>query len=311
MKALRIGTRGSKLALWQAEHLRGALPPELVAAVEIVIIKTSGDRFAGADFDQLGIRGVFTKDLEDALTDGRIDLAVHSLKDVPTEFGSDCRVLPIFPREDPRDALVSRRNETLAQLAPGARIGTSSLRRAGQLRAFRVDLEIVPLRGNVDTRLRKLDAGECDGIVLAKAGLERLSLADRITEILPPEIMLPAVGQGALAVEFLAAHARELDFLDALADAPTALAVAAERALLAALQGGCRLPLGAWARFHDGLLHLDACVLSADGAEFLRRHSAAGCDGEADAELLGRRVAQELLEAGAGRLLELAGRSVG
>ena len=244
MKLLRIGTRGSALALWQANHLRDALAKSFGVESEIVVVKTSGDRFAAAQIEQIGIRGIFTKELEDALIDGRADLAVHSMKDVPTEFSPVCKVAVVFRREDPRDALVSQHGESLSKLPQDARIGTSSLRRASQLRQFRSDLEIVEVRGNVDTRLRKVAGGEVEGMVLAKAGIDRLNASDRIAEILPPEIMLPAVGQGALGLEFLASRADEFSFVKELVDSPTSLAVSAERMVLANLQGGCRLPLG-------------------------------------------------------------------
>ncbi|MGA8409163.1 MAG: hydroxymethylbilane synthase, partial [Candidatus Acidiferrales bacterium] len=261
--------------------------------------------------DQIGVKGIFTKELEDALLDGRTDLAVHSMKDVPTELSDDFRVAVVFKREDPRDALISHRGETLAKLARGARIGTSSLRRASQLRLFRPDFRIAELRGNVDTRLRKVASGEYDAIVLAKAGIDRLGLSERITEVIPPEIVVPAVGQGALGVEYFAPRQGDFSFLEKLIDRDTMLAVHAERALLAELQGGCRLPLGAWARLENDTMILDACVLSADGAESLRRRGEKKCASVADAESLGRAVAEELLAAGADRLLRLAGRSVG
>ena len=237
MKPLRIGTRGSALALWQANHLRDALSKSFGIESEIVVVKTSGDRFATAQVEQIGIRGIFTKELEDALIDDRADLAVHSMKDVPTEFSEVCKVAIVFPREDPRDALVSQHAEPLNKLPQGARIGTSSLRRASQLRQFRSDFEIVEVRGNVDTRLRKVASGDVDAMVLAKAGLDRLNASDRIAEILPPEIVLPAVGQGALGLEFLASRAHEFSFVQKLVDSPTSLAVSAERTVLANLQG--------------------------------------------------------------------------
>ena len=312
MKSLvRIGTRGSALALCQANQVRQAITRSSKLATEIVVIKTSGDRLAGASFDQIGVKGVFTKELEDALVDGRADLAVHSMKDVPTNLSDVCKIVVVFPREDPRDALVSRHGETLEQLPQRARIGTSSLRRASQLLLFRQDFEIVALRGNVDTRLRKLESGECEAIVLAKAGMDRLGLSSRLTEVLTPEIMLPAVGQGALGVEFSKTREDEFCFLDALVDLETMLALEAERALLDELQGGCRLPLGGWARCDQGTMTVDACVLSAGGTETIRRSGKGSCASPAEARSLGRRVAKELLAAGADRLLRLAGRSVG
>jgi len=303
-----IATRGSALALWQANHVREALDRECRVACELLVVKTSGDKISSVPLEQIGLKGVFTKELEDALIDGRADLAVHSMKDVPTEFSSACRILPVFRREDARDALVSRDGQTLSTLPAGARVGTGSLRRSAQLLAVRSDLDMTEIRGNVDTRLRKLDSGEYDAIVLAKAGLDRLVLSARITEILPPEVVLPAVGQGALGVEFLLVREDEFGFLDRLVDSETLRAVAAERAVLAEVQGGCRLPLGAWARFEKGVMLLDACVLSTDGSEAIRRSASGECASAREAELLGKRLAGEMLEAGAERLLRLAGR---
>ena len=309
MTLLRIGTRGSALARWQANHVREALGTTCGVESEIVVVKTSGDK-TSAPVEQIGVIGVFTKELEDALLDGRADWAVHSMKDVPTEFSELCRVATVFEREDPRDALVSFRGETLENLPRGARIGTSSLRRAAQLRQFRADFQIIEIRGNVDTRLRKVAEGEYDAVVLAKAGIVRLGHASRVTEVLSPEIVLPAVGQGALGVEFMASREKEFRLVDQLIDRNTMLAVKAERALLADIQGGCRLPLGAWARLEAGEMVMDACVLAVDGTESIRRRRKKVCHNERDAETLGKEVAGELLGAGAERLLHLAGRSV-
>jgi hydroxymethylbilane synthase len=311
VKPLRIGTRGSALALWQANHFREALKQTCGLDAEIVVIKTSGDQNVAMPAQQIGVIGIFTKELEDSLLDGRADLAVHSMKDVPTEFSDVCRIATVFKREDPRDALVSFRGETLLQLPHGAKIGTSSLRRASQLRSFRPDFQIAELRGNVDTRLRKVAAGEYDAIVLAKAGIDRLGLSSRITEVLAPEVMLPAVGQGALGVEFCEPRRDEFKVLELLMDQDTMRAVKTERALLAEVQGGCRLPLGAWARVENGAMILDACVLSEDGAQAIRRRAEKVCNNAADAENLGRAVAVELLAAGADQLLRMVGRSVG
>jgi len=311
LKPLRIGTRGSALALWQANRVREAIEHDCGCAAEIVVVKTIGDHLAAAPLEQIGIQGVFTKELEEALFADRADIAVHSMKDVPTDFSDDCRIVPLFHRDDPRDALVSRGGDTLDRLRRGARIGTSSLRRASQLRAFRPDFEIVEIRGNVDTRLRKVEAGECDAIVLAKAGLDRLGLSSRITEILPPEIVLSAVGQGVLCAEYFEPNGDlVLPYLEPLSDRDTVLAVTAERSLLQELQGGCRVPLGAWARFEAGKMSLDACVLSPDGAECIRRSGSHPCASIADAMQFGRKIAKNLVEAGADRILRLAGRSV-
>jgi hydroxymethylbilane synthase len=305
---LRIGTRGSKLALWQAEHVRARLAQEAGTDAELVVIQTAGDQFASAAIPDVGGKGIFIKEIEDALFENRVDLAVHSMKDVPAETPRGLCFPAVIRREDPRDCLVSRSGNALADLPPGARIATSSLRRQSQLLAFRRDLQVVSLRGNVDTRLRKLDALELDAIVLAKAGLDRLGLAARITQILPPDVMLPAAGQGALAVEAREADRRSCEILARLDDADTRAAVNAERALLAELEGGCQVPLGAWARIDDSQMRLDARVLSADGAESIHRQASGAPE---QSRQLGRRLARELLDAGADRLLRLAGRSVG
>lgn len=308
MNRLRIGSRGSKLALWQAEHIRARLSHECRIESEIVIIKTSGDNFQSASVTAIGGKGIFIKEIEDALLDGRVDIAVHSMKDVPTATPSGLCFPAVTEREDPRDCLVSRGGETLGKLPHGARVGTSSLRRQSQLRYFRKDLRVAEMRGNVDTRMRKLEAGEFDAIVVAKAGLDRLGLSDKIAEVIAPEIMLSAVGQGALAIE---ARERDESLRETLAsfdDSETRAAVTAERALLADLEGGCQVPLGAWGRIENGALRLDARVLAADGSECVARNASGAIT---DAEEIGRSLARELLDAGADRLLRLAGRSVG
>ncbi|MGA8037717.1 MAG: hydroxymethylbilane synthase [Candidatus Acidiferrales bacterium] len=306
---LRIGTRGSKLALWQANHLRDALHEKCGVQSEIVVIKTSGDIHATAPVEQIGIKGIFTAELEHALFDGRADLAIHSMKDVPTDFSNVCRIVCVFEREDPRDVLISRATKPLATLPQRARIGTSSVRRASQLRRARPDLEIIEIRGNVDSRIRKLDEGAYDGIVLARAGIVRLGLSARISEALSPEVLVPAVGQGALAVEYLDANANLFRFLRDLEHRPTTLAVEAERGMQRELHGGCRLPLGGWARFQDGVLVLDGIVLSEDGEKIVRGRGQAVCNTYRDAFELGCRVAREMLAAGADVLLEAAGRT--
>ncbi|MCL6481603.1 MAG: hydroxymethylbilane synthase [Firmicutes bacterium] len=304
MKRLRIGTRGSALALWQAQHVRARLA-DLGVEAELVVIKTSGDQFQTSQLAAIGLKGVFIKELEEALLGQRVDLAVHSMKDVPTEIPDGLVLAAICQREDVRDALVSRNGAGLRTLPDGARIGTSSLRRQAQLLWFRRDLRVVPLRGNVDTRLRKLSAGEVEAIVLAKAGLDRLGASDRITEVLPPEISLPAVGQGALGIECRADDRPVCELLAALDHPETRAAITAERALLSALQGGCQVPVGAWGRVQEGRLVLDAAVLASDGSACIRQQAA---DQPANAVALGRRLAQTLLESGADRLLQLAGR---
>jgi hydroxymethylbilane synthase len=312
VKPLRIATRGSALALWQANHIRERLAQLHGIESELIRIRTSGDKFQGSSVaevsEQAGAKGIFVKELEEALLAGTADLAVHSMKDVPTENPAGLVFPAITKREDVRDCLISRNGTKLKDLASGARIGTSSLRRQAQVRHHRPDLQLLDLRGNVDTRLKKVAAGEFDAIVLATAGMNRLGASDKITEILPPEVMLPAVGQGALGIEMRADDRETLRFVAALDDPESHAAVTAERALLRELEGGCQIPLGAWARVENGELRLEACVFSADGKEFVRKEL---CGQAGEAEKVGVRLGQILIEAGADRILRLAGRSVG
>jgi hydroxymethylbilane synthase len=312
VKLLRIATRGSALALWQANHIRERLAQLHGIESELIRIRTSGDKFQGASVaqvsEQAGTKGIFIKELEEALLAGTADLAVHSMKDVPTENPAGLVFPAITKREDVRDCLISRDGAKLKDLACGARVGTSSLRRQAQLRHHRPDLELLDLRGNVDTRLKKVAAGEFDAIVLATAGMNRLGASDKITQILAPEVMLPAVGQGALGIETRADDHETLRLVAALDDPESHEAVTAERALLRELEGGCQIPLGAWARRENGELRLEACVFSADGKEFVRKDLRGRPE---EAEELGVRLGQILIEAGADRILRLAGRSVG
>ncbi|MGB6432333.1 MAG: hydroxymethylbilane synthase [Candidatus Acidiferrales bacterium] len=306
MRLLSIGSRGSALALWQAEHVRRLLRERVGADATIVVIKTTGDRAVNLPFGQVGTKGMFLKELEDALLDGRVDLAVHSLKDVPTDpLPAGLTLAAFLEREDVRDALVSRSGARLDALPPGARVGTSSLRRQSQLRHYRADLGVAELRGNVDTRLGKLDRGDYDAIVLAKAGLDRLGLSQRITEILPVEISLPAAGQGALTIEARVDDAEIIGRLRKLDHAETRACVEAERALLAGLGGGCQIPIGAWARIEpragaSDQMKLDAVVLSPDGSDCLRRRTAGRADRP---EELGRNLAAAMIADGADRIL--------
>jgi hydroxymethylbilane synthase len=308
VKSLRIGSRGSALALWQAQHIRQRIRESCGIESEIIAIRTSGDRFEHAPIGQIGLKGVFIKEIEEALLEGRVDLAVHSMKDVPTEIPSGLAFPAMTKRDDVRDCLLSRCGKKLADLAAGARVGTSSLRRQAQLRHYRPDLELRDLRGNVDTRLHKLEAGEFDAIVLAKAGIDRLGQGAAISEVIAPEIILPAVGQGALGIECRKADPEVFGLLQKLDDYRTRAAVTAERALLAELEGGCQVPLGAWGRIENGELVVEAAVLSADGAECLRRKLAGAV---AEAPQVGRHLALELIDAGADRILRLAGRTLG
>ena len=305
MRILRIGTRGSLLAKWQAESIRKRLFAAKGVEAEIVIIKTAGDRMQQAPLTQIGGKGIFIKELEQALLEESIDLAVHSVKDVPTDTPSRLMFPAVCRRDDVRDCLVG---STVANLRQGARVGTSSIRRQAQLLHIRPDLDIRDLRGNVDTRLRKVESGEYEAILLAKAGLDRLGVSQRISEILSPEVCMPAVGQGAIAVECRLKDAETADILAPLDDAETRTAIIAERALLAALQGGCQVPLGAWARIERGELVLEACVCSVDGVQYVKQRATAPPD---QAAALGEHMARLLMEAGAQSILEEVSRQRG
>jgi hydroxymethylbilane synthase len=292
---LVIASRGSQLALWQAHWVQQQLA-SLGYPSRIDIIKTTGDKITDLPLAQVGGKGLFTKEIEEALLAGRADLAVHSLKDLPTELPAGLVLAATPEREDPRDALVGKR---LTDLPAGAKLGTSSLRRAAQLRKVRPDLRVEPVRGNLDTRLRKLDEGQYDAIVLAAAGLKRLGWEDRIAEILSPDIICPAVGQGALAIE--TAGGIGLLACGQLNHPPTQYAITAERALLAALGGGCQVPIGAYATVTGERLFLQAVVVSPDGLDLVRDRSAGSV---ADAQRIGRELGEALLAAGADRILE-------
>ena len=312
-RPLRIGTRGSALALWQANHVRDELSRRHDVEAELIRIHTSGDKLQTASVAQIGAegsaKGIFIKELEDALLSGAVDIAVHSMKDVPTETPAGLVFTAITRREDPRDCLISRANKSLKGLPAGARIGTSSVRRQAQLRHVRPDLVVADLRGNVDTRLRKLAAGEFDAIVLAMAGVNRLGASDKVTQIFKQDIMLPAVGQGALGIETRSGDSEAVALASSLNDAETRACVTAERALLRELEGGCQVPVGAWARISaSGELEIEAGVFSPDGTESVRR---ADRGAATDAESIGVRLGRALIEAGADRILRLVGRSVG
>ncbi len=290
---LVIASRGSQLALWQARWVAG----QLSAAghpCRIEIVKTTGDKITDVPLAKVGTKGLFTKEIEEALLDGRAHLAVHSLKDLPTELPEGLVLAAVPEREDPRDAVVGK---TLANLPLGAKVGTSSLRRAAQLRQLRPDLKVESVRGNLDTRLRKLDEGQYDAILLAAAGLKRLGWGDRIAEILPPELMCPAVGQGALAIETRAGF----DKVAMLDHADTHTAVMAERALLGALGGGCQVPIGAYATVSEGRVRLLAIVAAPDGTQVIRAEAEGPA---AEAAAIGARVAADLLERGARQILQ-------
>jgi hydroxymethylbilane synthase len=302
---VRIGTRGSALALRQAgevaEALRAAWPG---LEVSLVSIRTSGDRLATAHLAEVGGKGLFVKEIDEALLEGRVDLAVHSLKDLPAERPPGLALAAFPRREDPRDVLVAAPPSGLAGLRRGARVGTSSLRRRVQLLARRPDVDVAPVRGNVDTRLRKLREGEFDALLLAAAGLRRLGRLDGAATVLDPAEMLPAVGQGTLAVEARAEDTGTRRRLRVLDDPETRGAALAERALLAGLGGTCTTPLAGYARVTEGRLRLDAFVATPDGERVLRE---SGTGDPADPAALGRQLARRLLEAGAGDIVR-AGR---
>jgi len=308
VKPLRIGTRGSTLARWQAEFVRKHLFQLTGVEAEIILIKTDGDKQQNLPLTQIGGKGIFIKELEEALLEETIDLAVHSVKDIPTDTPGRLFFPAVCRRDDVRDCLVSHRGTLLANLKPGARVGTSSLRRQAQLRRHRPDLDLRDLRGNVDTRLRKVDSGEYDAIVLAKAGLDRLGWSQKIAETLSTDISLPAVGQGAIAIESRVRDQEAAEILGKLDDEETRTVIIAERALLAALQGGCQVPLGAWARMERGELVMEAAVCSVDGQRYVRQKVTGQ---PAQAAELGQQMAQLLVENGARDILEEVNRARG
>jgi hydroxymethylbilane synthase len=293
---LLIGSRGSQLALWQANWVRQRLE-SLGETCRVEIIRTTGDKITDVPLAKVGAKGLFTKEIEEALLDGRIDLAVHSLKDLPTELPEGLTISGIPEREDARDALVGRK---LDDLPRSAKVGTSSLRRVAQLRAIRRDLVIESVRGNLDTRLRKLGEGQYDALVVAAAGLRRLGWEARIAECLPVEVMCPAVGQGALAIE-TRSEGEAAQSCARLDHAATRLAVEAERALLASLGGGCQVPIGAHGRVAGDRIELTAMVASPDGARLIRKDTAGPA---ASRVRIGSELGQRLLDAGAREILE-------
>jgi hydroxymethylbilane synthase len=298
MANLRIASRGSQLALWQANHVADLLRQQ-GHTVEIEVIKTTGDKITEVALSKVGTKGMFTKEIEEALADHRVDLAVHSLKDVPTELAPEFALAAILKREDPRDAFLSVRYGTLAELPRGARLGTSSLRRKSQLQILRLDLEIVALRGNVDTRVRKLEAGEVDAMILAAAGLTRLGLDQHIRYRMPVEFICPAAGQGALAIEIRSGDHDTRKLLAFLDHAPTRLAVECERALLAGLGGGCQVPIGAFAETNGREITLSGVVGRPDGSEALREK----LSGNDPAKLVAQ-VLERLKQRGADKILK-------
>ncbi len=307
MALLRIGSRGSALALWQANHI-AALLRARGHEIEIEIIKTTGDKVLDVALSQVGAqsgvtKGIFTKEIEEALAAGRVDLAVHSLKDLPTGLSPKFEIAAVPQREDVRDAFCSVKFAGVAELPEHARVGTSSLRRQAQLKALRPNVETIPLRGNVDTRLRKLATGDYDAIILAAAGLNRLGQAASIRQLMPIDVMCPAAGQGALAIEIRSgdvATRSQLNFLD---DPSARATTACERALLDRLGGGCQVPIGASATLQNGKLNLHAIVASPDGEKILRQSNSRIFESNEDAMNLGQSVGDALLRAGAEALI--------
>lgn len=299
---LKIGTRGSKLAmtqsLWVKKKIEAKHPQ---VRVELVKITTTGDKILDSPLSQVGGKGLFVKEIEEALLEKRVDLAVHSMKDVPADL-PDALMLSTFPeREDPRDALISLDNRTLDQLPPGAKVGTSSLRRGAQLLHIRQDLKLVSLRGNVDTRLRKLTSGELSAIILATAGLKRLGLEDRITQVISCEKVLPAVGQGALGLEVRRGDTQTMGLIDFMNHEPTEITVRTERAFLKKLEGGCQVPIAGFATLDRETVHFTGMVAELDGSRLIRDEISGNKN---QAEELGVTLAGKLLKDGAAEILE-------
>ena len=300
-RRLRIGTRGSALALWQAEWVKSQLlagQQELM--VELVVIKTTGDKILDVPLAMVGGKGLFVKEIEEALLDGRADLAVHSVKDMPAELPQGLHLAAMPPREDPRDALISKNGADLDKLPHGARVGTSSLRRAAQLLHLRPDLHIETLRGNVDTRLRKLKTEGLDAIVLAAAGLKRMELSRVISEYLEPERILPAVGQGALGIETRVADVFTNEIVASLIHQQTVITVRAERAFLKRLEGGCQVPIGAYATTEDETLILTGIVADLKGVRLIRKEMRGDIR---QPEVVGESLAEMVLESGGREIL--------
>lgn len=299
---LRIATRKSPLALWQANHVRDALMARNSGLdVELFTMTTQGDKILDTPLAKVGGKGLFVKELELGILEGEADLAVHSMKDVPVEFPDGLGLAAILEREDPRDALISKAFTSIDTLPQGARVGTSSLRRQCQLRARRPDLEVLDLRGNVNTRLAKLDIGDYDAILLAAAGVKRMGWEDRITELLPPEQFLPAIGQGAIGIEIRVADEKVSRIVEVLNDEQTATRIRAERALNERLQGGCQVPIAGYSEISHGVIVLRALVGRPDGTELVQGVISGKPE---DAEELGQVLADDLLSRGAKQILD-------
>lgn len=307
-RVIRLGSRGSRLALWQAEHIRTEIGKRTGRPVEITKIKTTGDMILDVPLARVGGKGLFVKEIEEALLTGRIDLAVHSMKDVPTDLPDGLVIAAITRREDPRDAFLSVKYRRLTDLPEGARVGTSSLRRQTQLLGLRPDLRIESLRGNLDTRIRKMEEGLFDAVILAVAGIRRLGWEAKITQYLPPEVSLPAIGQGALGIEIRRDDPETLEAVSFLDDRDTRVAVRAERGFLKRLEGGCQVPIASFGRREGEAIFLEGLVGRPDGSQIIRG-SARG--GVADPESLGVFLAEDLLRRGAKEILDEVYRATG
>jgi hydroxymethylbilane synthase len=299
---LVIGTRGSKLALWQSNYIKGLVEEITGLPVELKIIKTTGDKILDVPLNKVGGKGLFTKELEVELIAGTVDLCVHSMKDVPTELPEGLYISATPQRVDPRDALVSGKGYTLETLPQGATVGTSSLRRIAQVRNLRPDVEIVDVRGNLDTRMRKAEEGELDVVILASAGITRMGWAERISSYIPTTQMVSAVGQGAIGIEIRENDEFMIEVSDKISDADTLTCVAAERIVMRRLEGGCQVPIGAYARLEGGRLVMDAMVGSVDGTTIVRDT----LEGDTEDPVgLGERMVESLLAKGAHEILEV------
>lgn len=302
MRKLRLGTRGSQLALWQAEFVAREIKnqmPEL--KIETIIIKTKGDKILDVALSKIGDKGLFTREIENALLAGEIDLAVHSMKDLPSFLAPGLNLGAVLKRENPRDVLISKRGYTMTNLPHNGLVGTSSLRRIAQLKNLRPDIQISDLRGNVETRIRKMNEHNLDAIILAYAGVERLGLSHVITDIISTDSVLPAVGQGAIAVEIRNEDKDTAAIMAKINHMPTFITTKAERAFLRQLEGGCQVPIACLAQINDGEIHIEGLIASIDGQEVLRDSASGRLD---QAEMIGQQLAQYLLDQGGQKILQ-------
>ena len=301
MKRLKLGSRGSKLALWQADFVASQLSrivPDL--NVEVKVIKTKGDKILDVALSRIGDKGLFTREIEKELLDGSIDMAIHSMKDLPSQLSSGLCIAAVLERENPGDVLISRQDYKFYELPEGAVIGTSSLRRISQIRALRPDINLVDMRGNVETRINKMYEQELDGVVLAYAGVKRLGFEDKISDFLPHEVILPAVGQGAIAVEVREGDGANLELARSINHEPTDWATRTERSFLRVLEGGCQVPIGCYAEVKGNTIIIEGLVASLDGRQVFRGSIQGICQ---EADLIGQQLAHDLLKKGAASVL--------